>query len=126
MKNGLVFFVAEVNMAHPYISAYTNELGFRKFTAGRVFPCPDSGMLRTFDQSTVFIPAVDKCYIAAILLRLLVNQGKNPFCAGEGHGHGVDLLRNLPDIAGELLYHTEIRCNHRNGERTDKSAVCKQ
>ena len=65
---------------------------------------------------------VDKRHVALVGLGLLVEQLKDTLGAGKAHDNGVDLHRDLADLAAELLGHVEERYHYGDRERQARDA----
>ena len=124
MKYRLTFFIGKVHIEEPHVAAQRHERAAAVVL--RALPSPLAGAIIALDKLTVFLTAVDKRDVAVILLGLLVDELKNALGTGHRHGDGVDLLRDLRDVVGKLLGHTEERCHNGDGHGREQRAGFKQ
>jgi len=107
--------VAKVNVVHANVA--TQLLVGEGAIVVRVLPCPQARVLVGLDKlagCSVALGVYERD-IAFVLFRLLVNELEDAVGAGKAHDHGVDLHRNLADLAAELLGHIEERYHDGDG-----------
>ena len=115
--------VAKVNVVHDQVATQRHVLDLTG-RAVRVLPRPHAGVmvgLLELPGLGVYL-RVDERHVTLVGLGLLVEQLKDTLGAGEAHDHGVDLHRDLADLAAELLGHVEERYHHGNRERQARDA----
>ena len=85
-----------------------------------MLPGPHAGTLLTFRNHPVrILSGIDQSYIAFILFRLLINQGKNTFRACQSHDNGVKLLGHLHKGLGKALCKLQVGSHHTQGNAAD-------
>ncbi len=117
MQDGLALLIGEVHIHHAHIAAQRG-VGDGALRLVRVPPGPVPGVLLDLAQFALFVGLdVHERDIAIVLLRGLVDQAEDALGAGAGHDDGVDLLRELVDVAGELPRHIEEGHEDRHVQR---------
>ena len=108
--------VAEVDVDHADIAGERGE-GHAAVLVG-VLPGPVGGALVALDElARRVVLGVHERDVALVDFWLLVDELKDALGAGKAHDHGVDLLRDLADLAAELLGHVEEGDYHGDGQR---------
>jgi len=125
VQDGLALLIGKVDVEEAHVALKGHEARGH-VVLRRIFPGPVARVLGAFDGLAVFHAAVDERHGAVVLLRLLVEQGEDAVRTRDGHGHGVDLLRDLRDVRGELLGHAEIGGHDGDGQGSGHRACGEQ
>jgi len=116
VQDDLLRRIAEVHIVQAHV-ALQRRVGHAAVRLVRMAPCPHLGGLLGFRQLAVDVLRIDQLDVAVIALRLLIEHLEDALGAGDAHDDGVDLRRDLVDVAGELPRHAQKRHDHGDGER---------
>ena len=87
-----------------------------------MLPRPESRALFALTEHAVFFLCVDKRDVTLVRLGLLIEKIEDALCSRKSHDNGVDLMRNLIDVARELLCHVEERNDDADADGVSRKA----